>query len=212
VATLLAGATGLVGSRVLALLPDAVPVGRRATERPCEIVADFAALPPLPPADVAICALGTTIRAAGSQAAFRAVDYDAVLAFARAAQAAGVSRFIVVTAVGADAGSSVFYSRVKGEVERDLAALGFARLDIIQPGLIIGPRPERRPVEAFFQAAVPLLNPLLVGGLARYGGVDAETVAAAIVVLADRVVAGHFIHQNRALVALAATLPAPATA
>jgi uncharacterized protein YbjT (DUF2867 family) len=211
-APLLAGATGLVGSRVLALLPDAVPVGRRATGRAGEIVADFAALPPLPPAEVAICALGTTIRVAGSQAAFRAVDHDAVLAFAHAAQAAGVSRFIVVTAVGADPGSSVFYSRVKGEVENGLTSLGFARLDIIQPGLIIGPRAERRPIEAFFQAAMPVLDPLLVGGLARYGGIAAETVAAAIVALAGRVVPGRFIHQNRALVALAATLPAPATA
>ena len=87
---LLAGATGLVGSRVLALLPEAIPVGRRATGRAGEIVADFAALPPLPPARVAISALGTTIRAAGSQAAFRAVDHDAVLSFARAAKAAGV--------------------------------------------------------------------------------------------------------------------------
>jgi uncharacterized protein YbjT (DUF2867 family) len=203
IAPLLAGATGLVGSRVLALLADAVPVGRRATGRAGEIVADFVALPPLPAAEVAICALGTTIRAAGSQAAFRAVDHDAVLAFARAAKAAGVTRFIVVTAVGADANSSVFYSRVKGEVERDLTSLDFARLDIIQPGLILGPRAERRPVEALFQAVTPLLNPLLVGGLARYGGISADTVAGAIAVLSDRVVPGRFIHQNRALAALA---------
>lgn len=211
IAPLLAGATGLVGSQVLALLPAAVPVGRRGTGRAGEIVADFAALPPLPRAEVAICALGTTIRAAGSQAAFRAVDYDAVLAFAHATQAAGVSRFIVVTAVGADPASSVFYARVKGEVERDLAALGFARLDIIQPGLIIGPRAERRPVEAFFQAAMPVLNPLLVGGLARYGGIAAETVAGAIVVLAERVVPGRFIHQNRGLVALCESVLPTAT-
>jgi uncharacterized protein YbjT (DUF2867 family) len=200
---LLAGATGLVGSRVLALLPDVIPVGRRATGRAGEVVADFAALPPLPPAEVAICALGTTIRAAGSQAAFRAVDHDAVLAFARAAQAAGVTRFIVVTAVGADAGSSVFYSRVKGEVELALSAMGFARLDIVQPGLIIGPRAERRPVEAFLQVVTPMFNPLLGGGLAKYGSVRAEVIAAAIVRLSDRVVPGRFVHQNRALLALA---------
>jgi uncharacterized protein YbjT (DUF2867 family) len=211
-AILLAGATGLVGSRVLALLPDAVPVGRRATGRAGEIVADLAALPALPPADVAICALGTTIRAAGSQTAFRAVDHDAVLAFAHAAKTAGVTRFIVVTAVGADANSGVFYSRVKGEVERDLTMIGFGRLDIIQPGLILGPRAERRPVEAFLQAVTPVLNPLLVGGLARYGGIRAETVAAAIITLAGRVVPGRFIHQNRALAALAEMAPAPATA
>jgi uncharacterized protein YbjT (DUF2867 family) len=200
---LLAGATGLVGSRVLALLPKAIPVGRRATGRAGEVVAAFDALPPLPSAEVAVCALGTTIRAAGSKAAFRAVDHDAVLAFARGAQAAGVRRFIVVTAVGADPASGVFYSRVKGEVERDLAALGFDRLDILQPGLILGPRAERRPVEAFFQWLAPVLNPLLVGGLSRYGGVSADIVAAAIVRLSERVVSGRFVHQNRAIAALA---------
>jgi uncharacterized protein YbjT (DUF2867 family) len=202
--TLLAGATGLVGSRVLALLPEAIPVGRRATGRAGEVVADFAALPPLPPAVLAISALGTTIRAAGSQAAFRAVDYDAVLAFARAAKAAGVTHFIVITAVGADAGSSVFYSRVKGEVERDLAALGFARLDIVQPGLILGPRAERRPVEAFFQWLAPVLNPLLIGSLDKYGGISADTVAAAIAVLTTQGYAGRHAHQNRELRRLAA--------
>jgi len=201
---LLAGATGLVGSRVLALVPAAIPVGRRATGRYSEVVADFSALPPLPPAVVAICALGTTIRAAGSRVAFRAVDHDAVLAFAHAAKAAGVTRFIVVTAVGADAGSSVFYSQVKGEVEAELTAMGFARLDIIQPGLIIGPRAERRPVEAFLQRLTPLLDPLLVGGLSRYGSVLAEVIAAAVVRLSARVVPGRFVHQNRGLRALAA--------
>lgn len=201
---LLAGATGLVGSRVLALMPDVISVGRRATGRAGEVIADFAALPALPPAEVAISALGTTIRAAGSQAAFRAVDYDAVLAFARSAKTAGVQHFIVVTAVGADPGSSVFYSRVKGEVERDLAALGFARLDIVQPGLILGPRAERRPVEAFFQWLAPILNPLLVGGLDKYGGISAETVAAAIVALTKSGGSGRYAHQNRDLRHLAA--------
>nr|WP_310522762.1 NAD-dependent epimerase/dehydratase family protein [Polymorphobacter sp.] len=205
---LVAGATGLLGSRVVARLLAAgvpvVPVGRRASGLAGEIVVDFGALPELPAAEVAICALGTTIRAAGSEAAFRAVDFDAVLAFARAGKAAGVSRFIVVTAVGADAGSGVFYSRVKGEVERELVGLGFARLDILQPGLIIGPRLERRPMEAFFQWLAPVLNPLLVGGLDKYGGIDADVVAGAVVRLSERVVAGRFVHQNRAMRALAA--------
>jgi uncharacterized protein YbjT (DUF2867 family) len=196
---LFAGATGLVGSRLLPLLPDAIPVGRRATGRAGEIVADFAALPALPPAEIAISALGTTIRVAGSQAAFRAVDYDAVMAFARAAKAAGVTHFIVITAVGADVGSSVFYSRVKGEVERDLAAIGFARLDIVQPGLIFGPRAERRPVEAFFQWLAPVLNPLLVGGLDKYGGISADDVAAAIAAVAKAGGSGVHLHQNRDL-------------
>ncbi|WP_426165361.1 hypothetical protein [Sandarakinorhabdus sp. DWP1-3-1] len=202
---LLAGATGLVGSRVLALLPGAIPVGRRPTGRAGEIVAAFDVLPPLPPADVAICALGTTIRAAGSQAAFRAVDFEAVLAFARAARAAGVTHFILVTAVGADAGSKVFYSRVKGEVQDAVATLGFARLDLIQPGLILGPRHDRRPVEAFLQRVTPWLDPLLVGGLDRYGAIDASVVAAALVALVDLGASGRFVHQNRALHKLSAS-------
>lgn len=201
---LLAGATGLVGSRVLALLPDAVPVGRRPTGRGGEVVADFAALPPLPPATVAICALGTTIRTAGSQAAFRAVDFDAVLAFARGARAAGVVHFILVTAVGADAGSQVFYSRVKGEVQDAVAALGFARLDLIQPGLILGPRADRRPVEALLQQVTPWLNRLLVGGLDKYGAIDAGVVAAAIAALSrGRHDGGQSRHCNRDLRRLA---------
>jgi uncharacterized protein YbjT (DUF2867 family) len=200
---LLAGATGLVGSRVRALREDIVPVGRRATGVAGEVVADFAALPALPPARVAVSALGTTISAAGSQAAFRAVDHDAVLAFAKGAQAAGVRHFIVVTAVGADAASGVFYSRVKGEVERDLAKLGFDRLDIIQPGLILGPRADRRPTEAFFQWLAPVLNPLLIGGLDKYGGIGADVVARAVAALCDRGDPGRFVHRNREMVVLA---------
>lgn len=200
---LLAGATGLIGSRVLALRPDAVPVARRATGRAGEIVADFTALPALPAAAAAICALGTTMARAGSEGAFRAADQDAVLAFAAAARAAGARQFIVVTAVGADPASRVFYSRVKGEVEQALVHAGFARLDIIRPGLIIGPRTERRRVEAFLQKFAPLLDPLLVGGLGRYGTVRAETVAAAIAALVERPEAGIFRHHNRDLHRLA---------
>jgi uncharacterized protein YbjT (DUF2867 family) len=205
---LLAGATGLVGGCVLARVADAVPVGRRAVGRAGEIVADFDALPRLPAAAVAVCALGTTMAKAGSEAAFRAVDEAAVLVFARAAQAAGVQRFIIVSAVGADAGSKVFYSRVKGEVETALAGLGFARLDILQPGLIIGARDERRPVEAFLQVVTPLLNPLLIAGLDRYGAIEADVVAGAAVALAEadaaRAQPGVFRHQNREMKALAA--------
>jgi uncharacterized protein YbjT (DUF2867 family) len=204
VRVLLAGATGLVGSRVLEALLAAriavTPVGRRATGRvPEEIVCAFDALPPLPRAGVAVCALGTTIAAAGSRPAFRAVDHDAVLAFARGARQAGASRFIVVTAVGADARSGVFYARVKGEVEAALARVGFDRLDIVQPGMLIGPRSERRPVEAVLQWLTPKLDPLLVGGLDRYGAIDAGVVAAAIVTLVSREAPGLFRHENRAL-------------
>lgn len=151
---LLAGATGLVGREIarqwagpgtlhlLVRRPVAAAPGQAVQ------VVDFAALPALPAADTAFCALGTTIKVAGSQAAFRAVDFDAVLAFARAAQAAGVRTFAAVSALGASPGSSNFYSRVKGEAEEALAALGFESLILARPSLLTGDRaalgqPER---------------------------------------------------------------------
>lgn len=209
---LLAGATGLVGARALGRLVaaghDVTAVGRRSTgQQVSEVIASFDALPALPAADAAVCALGTTIAAAGSRAAFRAVDHDAVLAFARAAQAAGASRFVAVTAVGADPRAGVFYSRVKGEVEAALEALGFTRLDLVQPGLLLGPRAERRPVEALLQRLTPVLNPLLVGPLDRYGGIEADRVAAGIVALLGQTEPGVHRHENAALRALAAERP-----
>ena len=88
------------------------------------------------------------MRQAGSQAAFRAVDFDMVVAFARAAAAAGARRMVTVSSVGADPGSANFYLRIKGEMEAALEALGFERLDIFQPGLLRGPRGgDRRPGE-----------------------------------------------------------------
>ena len=101
---------------------------------------DFSALPELPAARDAYCCLGTTIKQAGSQAAFRAVDFDAVLAFAHAARAAGVQRFAVVSALGASARSATFYNRVKGEMEAAVGALGFASVVIARPSLLAGDR------------------------------------------------------------------------
>lgn len=164
---LLAGGTGLVGRALLPILLDdgrrtvrlllrrpaaePLPAGARA------LVVDFAALPPLPSADEACCALGTTLRQAGSKAAFRAVDHDAVLAFARAARAAGVRRLAVVSALGADPASGSFYNRVKGETEQALQQLGFESLVIARPSLLDGQRSSlgqpARPAEALALAA-----------------------------------------------------------
>lgn len=149
---LLAGATGLVGRQAL-LQALAWPglqalhaVVRRPPAQPASearlhwLQVDFKALPALPRADAALCALGTTIKVAGSQAAFRAVDFDAVLAFAQAARQAGARRLAVVSALGADARSSVFYNRVKGEAEAALQGLGFDTLVIARPSLLVGDR------------------------------------------------------------------------
>jgi uncharacterized protein YbjT (DUF2867 family) len=104
------------------------------------LTVDYTRLPELPPATEAVCALGTTLAVAGSEAAFRAVDHDAVLAFARAARTAGVRRFGVVSALGADPASRQFYSRVKGETEQALRALDFPVLIIARPSLLSGDR------------------------------------------------------------------------
>lgn len=188
----LAGASGLIGSLVLPrLLQDArvtalISLGRRklpaSDAKLTQIETDFTDLPLPQPGQVdsAICALGTTIRKAGSQIAFRRVDVDAVLAFARWAQQSGASRFSIVTSAGASLRSGNFYLRTKGEVEAALADLGFRSLTFIRPGLLLGERAERRPVERAMIALAPLLNPLLIGPLALYRSVSAETAATAL--------------------------------
>lgn len=198
---LLAGATGLVGSAVarqaLSAGHELTAVGRRPVEGAhANVSTDFTGDLVLPPADAALCALGTTIAAAGSRVAFRAVDHDAVLKFAGAAQDAQVPHFVVVTAVGASARSPIFYSRVKGEVEHTLRRLGFTCLDILHPGLLLGQRHERRPGERLFQRLDPLLRLVLVGPLDRYRGIAADTVAAAMLALCNNPGSGIRVHEN----------------
>ena len=196
---LIAGGTGLVGKAVLMAAArqhiHTIAVGRRPSHHATEeIVVDFDALPSLPQADAAICALGTTIKQAGSKAAFKAVDYSAVMAFAAAAQQSGVNHFIVVTAVGSNPDSSVFYSSVKGAVERDLKAMSFARLDIVQPGLLLGPRTEKRPVEELLQKASSVMEIFMRGPWKRYGSVKAEELGEILIRLSQEQAPGVFRH------------------
>jgi uncharacterized protein YbjT (DUF2867 family) len=189
----IAGASGLIGSKLLPLLlADATvtavaSLGRRAVElthpKLTQRTVDFAALDAagLPAPDVALCALGTTINKAGSAAAFRAVDHGAVLAFAKAALAAGARRFVVVTSLGADPNSMVLYNRVKGEVEADLRVLGFASLAIARPSLLLGDRAESRPGER-----VAVVVSRVLGGLLRpfeSRPIEAEVVAKALLAI-----------------------------
>jgi uncharacterized protein YbjT (DUF2867 family) len=208
--TLLIGGTGLIGrllaDRLLAA-GDEVHALLRTAGRTAPNWHEHVTSPNDWPAavrtlggDVAISALGTTYRAAGSDQAFRAVDFDMVVDFATAAHAAGVRRMILVSSVGADARSRAFYLRVKGEVEDALAALAFDRLDIIRPGLLLGARrPDRRLKERIAIAVSPAVNLLLRGPLDRYAAIDATIVADAIAALAGRPEPGHFIHHNRDL-------------
>lgn len=190
----IAGASGLVGGFALdALLADpafdrVVSFGRRASGRSdpklTERTVDFEAFDvgDAPAPDVALCTLGTTIKKAGSKEAFRAVDHDAVLAFARGAKERGATAFVVVTAHGADGGASVFYNRVKGEVEDALRGVGFGSLVIARPSLLLGDRGESRPGERVGIVMSRLLKPLLSPLRAR--PVEAADVGAAIVALA----------------------------
>jgi uncharacterized protein YbjT (DUF2867 family) len=194
---LVLGATGLVGGLCLELLladpawSRVAVVARRASGRThprlAEVVADFERLDAHADAfavDDVFCCLGTTIRKAGSQAAFIRIDHDYPVAAARLASARGAKRFLLVSSLGANAGSRVFYNRVKGEVERDVAQVPFEGVALLRPSLILGPRPERRTAEDLAQRLAPLAAPLLVGPLRRYRAVDAHAVARAMVRLA----------------------------
>jgi uncharacterized protein YbjT (DUF2867 family) len=104
-----------------------------------------------------------------------------VLAFARAARAAGAQRFVVVSSAGADTRSRIFYLRTKGEMEQQLGELGFPSVDILQPGLLFGLRRELRPAELAAMVLMPLVNPFLVGNHAARRGISARQVAAAMI-------------------------------
>lgn len=188
---LLAGATGLVGREILRglLADDGVAAVHALARRPLSLthpkltvhLVDFASLPALPPADEVYLALGTTIQVAGSQDAFRAVDYAANLAVARAARAAGARRLGLVSAMGADAGSRVFYSRVKGELEQALRGLGFEGVAIARPSMLAGEREALgQPVRSGEQLALKVtrwLGPVIPR---NYRSIQAKDVAAAL--------------------------------
>lgn len=191
---LLVGATGLVGSRLLEQLAgrsdysDIATLGRRAPmlqhEKITHNVSDFSGdwdKSAVPGADVLFCCLGTTIKKAGTEAAFRALDLEMVVSIAEAAVGNGTGTYVVVSAVGADPDSGNFYLRMKGEMEQAVSELGFERVGILRPSYLLGAREEFRPAERLGQYAARLIDPVLKGKLARYRAVNADTVAAAMI-------------------------------
>ena len=207
---LLAGATGLIGREVARhwtgpgplhlLLRKARPSTQTTAPLLREHRVDFAALPPLPSAELAFCCLGTTIKVAGSQTAFRAVDFDAVLHFARATQRAGVRRFGVVSALGASAGSASFYSRVKGEMEAELATLGFATLVIARPSLLAGDRASLgQPQRLGERLALAVSMPLAPFIPKAWRPIEAATVARALLRAVSAGAAGVQVLESAAL-------------
>ena len=204
----LIGATGLIGGQLWPLLQerhDLLVLGRRPSGAAREKLGSMDRWPALlggETLDVALSTLGSTRKAAGSWAAFEAVDRHAVLAFAKAARDAGARQFLLVSSSGADAGSRNDYLRLKGEVEDAVAALGFERVDVLRPGLLLGKRDERRVGEGIGPALAPLLNAVLRGKLDHYAPIDAGLVARAMAALAQRDEPGVFRHHNREIRAL----------
>lgn len=181
---LLAGATGLTGEHLLDRLLSEPTVSRvlAPTRKPLaehshleNPVGELATLLPTLSGrvDIAFCCLGTTIKQAGSQDAFKAVDLDMVTAFASRARELGARHLLAISAIGADPASGTFYNRVKGEMEQALRAQDWPQLTIARPSLLVGSRPETRWVE---QLAAPIAK--LIPG--KYGAIEACQLARAL--------------------------------
>jgi uncharacterized protein YbjT (DUF2867 family) len=211
---LVAGASGLVGGHLLdLLLADAayarvITLARRQLDaRHAKLdqrVLDLGALDAVadpPHVDDAFCCIGTTIKKAGSREAFRRVDYDHVLAFARVAQRAGARQFLLVTALGADSASRIFYSRVKGEIEQAVRELPFQGIQIFRPSFLMGQRAEVRLAERIGVPIARVLAPLLLGPLRRYRPIHAADVARAMVRIAKEEPRGPNVFEYDGMVA-----------
>jgi uncharacterized protein YbjT (DUF2867 family) len=208
---IVAGATGLVGQALMrqlaaestwrevrALVRAALPPDLSGPTV-VAVQPDYARLEPPPlwaAADHVFCALGTTMRQAGSAAAFRRVDFDYPVALARAARARGARHFLLVSALGADPASRVFYNRVKGEVEAAIITVGFRSVTIARPSLLLGRRTEPRLAEQLGKVLGVLAPP-------RWRPVPASRVARALVDAAKRDAPGVRILENRELRAAA---------
>jgi len=213
---LIAGATGLTGGFLLDMLleetlyQDVKALVRRPLDRQhpklTVVVADYDRLAESPDAfqvDDVFCCLGTTIKAAGSQAAFRKVDLEYVVTLARLARAAGARRFLLVSSIGANAATSNFYLSVKGAAEEAVEACGYPELHVFRPGPLTGPRRENRPGERVGILFTRLLTPILAGRLRRFRPIHAQKVAAGMVGAALSGGAGRHVYTFDDIVRLA---------
>ena len=215
---LLFGASGLIGGHLLRLLVDdeaydqvTVPVRKPLSFRHpklLELVVDFDHLDKQRDAirghDVFSC-LGTTIRVAKSQAAFRNVDFTYVVQAASIAAMNGARQFLLVSSLGADKNSSAFYLRVKGEVEEEVSRLPFNAVQIFRPSLLTGDRKESRVNETIANALMNLVSFVMVRGLRRYRAIEAKTVAQAMLSAAKQQKSGVTIYESEQIQILGQT-------
>lgn len=203
---LIAGSTGLVGKDLLNLLLQSdryqrvIAITRRRMDlqhsKLVQLIADLSTLPSSAEgmvSDDVFCCLGTTMAKAGSREKFYEADYQYPLELAKITHSKGAKQYLIVSAMGANAASGIFYNRVKGEVEGDLQKVGFQSVHIFRPSLLLGERSESRPGESIAQAifkAVPFLIPK------KYKGVPTSAVAKAMLAEASKDSRGVFIHES----------------
>ncbi len=206
---LVAGATGLIGGQLLELLladryyDKVIAISRKPLELESSklqnSVIDFAQLESAATdlkADDVYCCLGTTIKQAGSQSAFRKVDYEYPAQLARITKQNGARQYLLVSALGADPSSGIFYNRVKGETEVAIHEVGFESVHIMRPSLLMGPRKEHRSGEEAAKVFYKYLGFLIP---AKYKGIESIKVARAMIALAKQNKAGYFIHESLTL-------------
>ena len=206
---LIIGATGLTGSHCQQMLLDSSDYGKviSLVRRPSKIshpkleehIVIFDApdsFSHLVKADEVYCCMGTTIRKAGSQAAFKKVDYQYPLEIAKMALENEANQYLLVSSIGADADSRIFYSRTKGEIENAIKNLAYRSVHILQPSFLLGNRKEFRIGEKVGIAMGNALSFLMIGRLRKYRGIEARVVARAMLLLAAKELSGNHIWES----------------
>jgi len=206
---LIVGSTGLIGNQLVELLlnddryTQVTAIAR--TSLPFShpklklVVADFGSIESQKEklvADDVFCCLGTTITSAKSKEAFRKIDFDYPLLIAKLTKALGAKQFLLVSALGANKASSVFYNKVKGEIEEAISSIGFESCHVFRPSLLLGPRIEKREGERSMQkifSAVGFLIPK------KYKAIESIKVARGMLAIAKKNVSGNFIHESNSL-------------
>ncbi|MCX2452687.1 oxidoreductase [Pedobacter sp. PLR] len=205
----LLGASGLIGSSLLTQLLNSpayatvLIVVRKKLNREHpklqQLVVDFEKLNDYRTemtGDVVFCCLGTTKSKTPDQEQYRKIDYLYPLDAASITQANGASQYHLVSSMGANPDSSIFYSRTKGETERDLQSIPFKSIHIYRPSLLDGERKEHRSAEGFMIAVMRVLNPVLIGGLRKYRSIKIENVALAMLKVSLKDTEGVFIYPS----------------